>query len=78
MPCSQKKSKNMLEMWLALAATNKKVGAYNSIQASLFMKLLKQLSEWVAKRDISHKSFQDMLEATPDHVAHTYILGTSL
>lgn len=38
------------------------------------MKLLKQLSEWVAKRDICHNSFQDMLEATPDHVAHTYII----
>lgn len=38
------------------------------------MKLLKQVSEWVAKRDICHKSFQDMLEATPDHIAHTYII----
>lgn len=59
-------------MWLALAATNKKV--HTAVQASLFTKLLKQLSEWVAKRDICHKSFQDMLEDTPDHVAHTYII----
>lgn len=26
------------------------------------------------RKTFAHKSFQDMLEATPDHVAHTYII----
>lgn len=62
----------IVEMWLALAATNKKVGAYNSTSKLIYED--SETSEWVAKRDICHKSFQDMLEATSDHVAHTYII----
>lgn len=58
MPCSQKNAKKhaIVEMWLALAATNKKVGAYNST-SKLICKVTKTIKWWVARRDICHKSF---------------------
>lgn len=37
MPCSQKCQKHaIVEMWLALAATNEKVGAYNSTSKLIY------------------------------------------
>lgn len=67
MPCSQKNAKKhaIVEMWLALAATNKKAGAYNST-SKLIYELLKQLSDELQGETFAASLFQNLLEATPD------------